>query len=211
MTELEREAAFRALFRSAGFAGIEMSARLELVPSLIAEAIPLPVIEALSDGRIPSTGFGLVGFNGCGKTQAICAMVQKGIRRRYRDRDIPESISSVRVCHWGVESFRLRNNPVAESTRARLEELATVPLLVLDDLGQERIKGAYVEDWGTTALSYVVSSRNLECLPILWTSNGDHRSLVATYGASFFTRLNQYNPMIQLPVLPDLRPRPIEP
>ncbi|WP_243286041.1 hypothetical protein [Geothrix terrae] len=77
-----------------------------------------------------------------------------------------------------------------------MEALANASLLILDDLGRERIKGDYSQDWGASQLDYIVNMRYREERPIIWTTNVRQTDLVRLYGAALVRRLVEPNPMV---------------
>jgi hypothetical protein len=146
---------------------------------------------------MPVLGFGLGGGVGSGKTMALAAIL-RGALTAFAEQTKPPTALPPRMrgfewCCWPEEAIWLTANAPEASTRC--DRLATVSLLVLDDLGRERVKGAYSDDWAVSLLDSIISRRNRECLPTLWTSNVPEADLVALYGASFVSRLTQDNPL----------------
>ena len=194
-----RNQIYEILVRSGGgLQRIEAMAEPSKIPTSILHALP----HEFRDGSL-SVGFGLGGGTGIGKTQAIAAMLIKAMFH-YANHIIIPSINpdlnsmrgfpSIRWACWPDELHWLRSNAIHGATE-RVEGLAMVQLLVLDDLGRERIKGGYTEDYGASQLDFIVNSRYRSGLPTIWTTNVREADLVGLYGAAMFRRLNEPNPL----------------
>ncbi|GLH72055.1 hypothetical protein GETHLI_05570 [Geothrix limicola] len=176
----------------------EARAERERIPGLILEAIP---------GRFRAghleVGFGIGGGTGIGKTQAIAALLTEGLTH-WSERVIVPSIQGqwdsrkdfprVVWSSWPDEVHWLRSNAV-NGAEERVERLAMAHLLVLDDLGRERLKGSYTEDWGASQLDHIINSRYRAELPTIWTTNVSQVDLVRLYGAATVRRLIEPNPL----------------
>ncbi|WP_243320417.1 hypothetical protein [Geothrix sp. SG200] len=175
----------------------EATADLTKIPRPILEAIP----NQLLDGHL-NVGFGVGGNTGVGKTQAIAAAIVHALVQ-YSERVIVPSIRRqaedgkpfprVRWSSWPDEVHWLRSHAL-RGAEDRVEYLAGADLLVLDDLGRERIKGDYSQDYGASHLDFIVNSRYRAELPIIWTSNVRQADLVGLYGAAMVRRLIEPNP-----------------
>lgn len=173
----------------------EREARMLKVPTEIQAVLPVAPVQALLSGVLPDHGFGLGGGVGKGKTMALAAILRSAIQRFALNATFPmPDLRGFNWCSWPEEAAWFSAHP--SDADDRVERLSTVRLLVLDDLGRERVKGSYVDDWALTRLDLIVSRRNRECLPILWTSNLNIDGLKALYGGSFVSRLTQDNPLI---------------
>jgi hypothetical protein len=75
----------------------------------------------------------------------------------------------------------------------------------LEDLGRERLKGSYGDDWSRSCLDMIVTQRNRRRLPILWTTNCTFEELLGIYGPGVVSRLAEINPFLRFPDLPNLR------
>ena len=139
-----------------------------------------------------------------GKTQAIAALLVN-VMTQYAERVIVpsiedeltrrESFPSVRWSSWPDEAHWLRSHAI-HGAEERVERLASARVLILDDLGRERIKVDYSQDYGASQLDYIVNSRYRMELSTIWTTNVRERDLVGLYGAAMFRRLNEPNPLI---------------
>ena len=191
-----------------GMMRLEIEAELPLVPSAILAALPTCVIQPLSEGHLPSSGFGLGGAIGSGKTLALAALLKASLINRLRIANSPTPPPTIRTMlwvSWPHEANWMRFNAGNPELSSRVDRLSSVPLLVLDDLGRERIKGTYSEDWSGCLLDDVVCQRHRARLPILWTTNVPLKPLMDLYGASFVGCLTENNPLIWIDGLTDLR------
>ena len=181
----------------------EVEATLETIPTSIRFALPPEVINRMVDGLRPLGGFGLGGAVGCGKTYTLAALLVASLQRKIKtSRDFPPPIHGIRWACWPVDSANCGNLDVM---RNRVEELANVPMLILDDLGRERLKGNYGEDWSRSNLDRIITQRNRRRLPILWTTNCSFAELGVIYGPGMLSRLCEINPLIWLDGLANLR------
>ncbi len=211
---------------SIGLAAREIRAEWGKVPQALARAIPLEIRAACAQGQPIPRGFGLGSDTGTGKTMAIAAMVRKQVEVAYRARlEALRHVAAGNPCGWDGEELALPGitrlpairwacwpDTVAEirshattTGPNTVTDLARVSVLVLDDLGRERIKGSYVEDWAASQLDSIVSHRYRNCLPIIWTTNLTEAQLVEIYGAALVSRLTEDAPLVWIPGLPSLR------
>ena len=182
-----------------GLQNREAGAELSKIPKPILQAIPWE----FRDGK-SWDGFGIGGGTGIGKTQAIASVLRAALNQ-WADRVIVPSIRneydqrkafpSIRWSCWPDEVHWLRSHAI-NGAEERVDHLATAQLLILDDLGRERIKGDYSQDWGASQLDFIVNSRYRAELPIIWTTNVRQSDLVGLYGAAMVRRLIEPNPMI---------------
>jgi hypothetical protein len=182
-----------------GLKRLEVNADPSMIPKRILHALP----ERFRDGYL-NGGFGLGGSIGIGKTQAIASLVI-GLMARYAERVIVPSITGEDTFHkrfptikwscWPDETHWLRSHAINGAVD-RVDQLATTALLILDDLGRERIKGPYNQDHVASQLDYIVNSRYRNELPTIWTTNLREGALVELYGASMVRRLTELNPLI---------------
>jgi len=78
-------------------------------------------------------------------------------------------------------------------------------VLVLDDLGAERAKGDYSEEWTSSLLDLVIDRRYNEMRATWWTANLGAEEFAARYGTRLWSRLTGANPAVMVPSGPDLR------
>lgn len=181
----------------------EADAVLDRIPMGIRRSLPPIATERMAKGQLPMTGFGLGGPIGSGKTYALAALIRASISKHAMSCPaLPLHVRTMAWACWPVD-IALRGN--LDQSRGRLEELANVPLLILDDLGRERLKGSYGDDWSRSCLDMIVTQRNRRRLPILWTTNCTFEELLGIYGPGVVSRLAEINPFLRFPDLPNLR------
>lgn len=211
------------VMRLAGCAPVDVASDRAAVPVTIKRLLPRSPIEALRDGRIPAIGLGLIGPQGIGKSGCLATLVRLYVERILAidleaQRVIPEGPEaftwwrrpSVEWCTWPNAAEILKNISTARGGSADIERLVRrweiTGVLVLDDLGRERMRGSYSEDYSAGVLDRVIDTRSRFQRPILWTSNLSLPALTAHYGAALVSRLRQVGPPETLPAtLPDLR------
>ena len=177
----------------------ELQADINQIPAKVAQAMPT----WFREGHIRG-GFGLGGGVGIGKTQAISAYLQQAMIS-HSDRVIIPTIKGhesrynnpfppVRWSCWPEEVYWLRSHAVNGADN-RIQRLASAAVLVLDDLGRERIKTDFTSDWATSQLDHIVNHRYRMRLPIIWTTNVAEDDLIDLYGAPMYRRLIEPNPL----------------
>ena len=92
-----------------------------------------------------------------------------------------------------------------ELVEERVERAMKIPLLILDDLGRERMRGAFTEDFSIGTLDRIIDVRIREERPILWTSNSTSADMVKQYGWSMVSRILGAAPPVTLAKMPDQR------
>jgi hypothetical protein len=185
-----------------GLAEGEVDATLDAIPTGISRLLPAVTVDPMTQGRFPKCGLGLSGEIGCGKTSALAALLVATLTVVSKLPECPRVIRGVAWACWPVETACCGS---LDRMRDRVEYLANVPLLVLDDLGRERLKGSYGDDWSRANLDAIVTQRNRRRLPILWTTNCTFEELLGVYGPGMVSRLSEINPLIRLPKLRNLR------
>ncbi len=185
----------RHLFEG-GIARAELWANWEDVPPSIAKAIP----PAWLDGEW--VGFGLGGNTGIGKSMALVAGLKR-ILGRFAEEEIVPSITEdgpkkafpgFRWSSWPSEVHWLRSHAI-DGADERAESLAEVTVLVLDDLGRERMKGDFTQDYAFSHLDFIITERYRNGRPIVWTTNLKLADLAQLYGAPTLRRLIEPNPL----------------
>jgi DNA replication protein DnaC len=215
-----------AWLRSAGMSALEAAAELARVPTPLKRALPREDVQQLLDGAWPFVGraFGLTGGQGIGKTMCLAALVKAWAVQRTTGTiqarttvpadDEPATPASrggsVRWVNLPQFAEQLKIASIQDrgaiGVDALVRSVSSASVLVIDDLGRERIaRGGYDEDLATSALDRIVDTRARNALPIWWTANVGPTQLVARYGAAFTSRLLGVAPAIELPTLEDLR------
>lgn len=172
-------------------------------------------VSAFSMGEVPARGYGLAGPAGVGKTFALASHVKLHVVQRLR-REVP--IHGPKAMEpwlawvtWPERVAQMRTKSTAEGGLDLVDRWrkwwTEVPVLIVDDLGAERTKGSYVDDWATSILDLVVDGRQRYSRPTWYTTNLTAQEIVARYGARFVSRLCADNPVGLVEAGPDLRMR----
>ena len=168
--------------------------------------------EALVQGRAVAS-FGLAGAVGTGKSMAMAAWHKAGLSARMRE-EIPRiGRRAIRPgftwAHWPVVVDDLRRKSAREGglddAHGLLVRFKTSHALVLDDLGAERLKGSYAEDWVANQLDLLIDERHGSMLPTWYTSNLTRDEFIRRYGSRLYSRLCSESPMVEVPVARDMR------
>lgn len=199
----------RATLVECGVSPREAKAERSRVPEAVKRSMPRQELQAILEGRAPEQGFGLGGDVGGGKTCGVVSVLKLGFQAFAR-REVPSKGAVswrdfLAFVNWPDEVTTIRSHATDPATTERLEWLARVPLLVLDDLGRERIKGSYVDDWAASQLDTIINARYRNELPTLWTTNVRPEDLALLYGAALWSRLDGANPLVWVEDLHDMR------
>jgi hypothetical protein len=191
-----------------GMSAREAKAELARVPDAIKGVLPKEATRTLARGDVPTAGFGLGGNTDGGKTMALAALIKAHVASWAR-REIPKQgeVQPDWLCWacWPDEVLWLRSHAIDPAAPARVDHLSTVDLLILDDLGRERIKGSYSDDWAASQLDAIVNARYREERVTIWTTNVEETDLVNLYGAALLRRLTADNPLVWIPDLRSAR------
>ncbi len=147
--------------------------------------------------RLPDAprGFGLTGSTGRGKTFALVQHLAGIVDRIVAAAPDPEQATLPVYAYavwvnWPDQAETLKRM-VARSSSHELdlwiERVHEAQILVLDDLGQERIKGE--EDYATGLLREILDRRYRQGQALYWTSNLNAEGLTKLYGARTISRL----------------------
>lgn len=197
----------------AGMSPRELRASVQHATREVITRLPPAARTAMRQGEIPERGFGISGSPGSGKTGALASLVRLCATSKLR-RDImrggnagtrrwlawlswPETVNRLRVSSTG-------DGGITEVDRF-ITELCEVDMLVLDDLGAERIKGSYLDDWAASQLDLVIDGRYRNERPVFFTSTLGRDELIVRYGGRLFSRLCGENDLIEVPQLADRR------
>lgn len=205
--------------QAAGLTKRELGAERERIPPalwamLAGNAMPGPIAKEMMRGRCPQVGFGLTGTAGGGKTFALAWLVRAMLESRWQSwipkvgkeairrqwltwLSWPETVNRMRI-----ESLR---DEGLEAVDAAIKGMAAAEVLVLDDLGVERLRGGYAEDWVASQLDLLVDTRHNEMKPTWYTTNLTGAELADRYGSRLCSRLCGENGLYVVADGPDLR------
>ena len=187
MTTTEIPIILQNILKEAGLAPIEIRAQKAL--------LPLAALQALD--RIPAgNGYGFSGPSGSGKTMAIASVLMDRVRHEFKSGRFTADFFWV---PWPEAVAYLHAN-FKDSSRVEqfVNYCVSSGSLYLDDLGAERIKGNYMDDWATSHLDRVVDGRYRDGKPIIYTTNLNLGELIDRYGARLTRRLCDPNPLIEI-------------
>lgn len=192
-----------------GFAEKHFAATMRRLHPSVASQIPDAALAAMRAGKRPPRGFGLVGTSGAGKTMAVAAMVRLCLRKWLLANvnslgRLVLSNPPIMWVDWPVRVEWMREN--YDKASSFMAQATTTPLLVIDDIGAERVVGdTYERDYGAAKLDLLIHGRENKMLPTIWTSNLNEEALNARYGGRVVSRLNGCNPASSWIVAPDQR------
>lgn len=211
---------------SCGLSIAERGADVARVPLLIKRALPEAARRLVSAAAIDAAfrGFGLTGGQGIGKSFCLAAMLRRRLELKLRasideTSHVPDPWPGDAPWH-ALQDFAWVNWPegagwlkraVADDggsaeVRKRLGIWKAVPLLVLDDLGRERVaRGAPGDDYAVGCLDELIDARSRAARPVLWTSNLAPAALARRYGGALTSRLLGLAPAVVLASAADLR------
>lgn len=202
------------LLREIGLDERELIADPALVPAELRAVFP-PQVGEFTRGDVPKFGVGIRGAAGVGKTCALVSILRLHLRTSFVKRreagEKPTDLCKIQRLFYWVDWPRmahfLRTHAVTDPDMVRrtVETMATTKVLFLDDLGAERRKGDYQDDYAAGELDYIVAScRYRACLPTWYTTNLTAEAIPGFYGARFSSRLLAESPLVEL-VGPDRR------
>ena len=113
----------------------------------------------------------LIGDVGTGKTHLAAAIVNELI-----------SQNTPAMFMTSIDLFSVLRD--FESQKDRLKKIKSVPLLVIDDLGKEKIT-----DWNREQLFTIINTRYENYLPVVITSNDTTEELERNVGGAIYSRL----------------------
>ena len=177
----------RALLAAAGLAPVELAA-LDHAPRHAAPAFG-------------ARGFGLVGPTGTGKTWTVVQWLGRRVDEVVRAQPDPSRAKLIWVegdrardrriawVNWhDAADLLIRNRKDSTWAERRAGWWEDVPLLVLDDLGRERVEGRGCP--ARAVLNRVLDHRHRHRMALIWTSNLDSQeALDGFYGEALASRL----------------------
>ena len=206
---------------SRGLSLRDIEAQVSKIPTPIRNLIPGEVVTAAQNGEIANLkgGFGIGGPVGGGKSCALAAILKLGLTRwvyRYfkawdfnlplKERGIGgtqdkalKTSPSIYWVNWPSVSNTLQLEAFENGfARSLMDNMVNSDILVLDDLGRERIqamKDPNATPFSRGQLEIAIDRRNGMMKPIFWTTNVSEKFLVELYGAATYSRLIQGNPV----------------
>jgi len=199
----------------AGMSRRELGATWDGIPPKVARVLTHPPLEvrAMGAGRLPPHGFGLSGDAGTGKTFALAVLVRSMLEARWRAWAPEEGLKATRSwlawVHWPERVNRMRVLSTVdgglEDVERMISGLCQIEMLVLDDLGAERLRGEYSDDWAASQLDVLVDRRYNDLRPTWFTTNLSGEEFLGRYGARVYSRLCGENAFVSVPAGPDLR------
>lgn len=180
-------------------------------PMEIKRAMPRDDAKLFCSGGMPKRGFGLIGGVGVGKSMAMSGFLRAHLTHRLAEKVKGRGevqVDWVKWVSWPIFAGWLRSGAVerAGEVREALETLSMLPGLILDDLGAERMRGSYQEDYARAELDLLIDRRYRKMLPTWFTSNlMQVEDLEQAYGARMVRRLFAQSEPVYLPSdLPNL-------
>lgn len=160
-------------------------------------------VQPIHSFDVPYSGFGLTGKTGLGKTWALVqffgAVVDEIVGDGPNSRECVPARFSFWV-NWPDQAECLKRmvsgNGDGQDLNEFIERAQTCQYLFLDDLGQERIKGA--EDYSLGVLKEIIDHRHRNDLPLFWTSNLTVPQLANLYGSRIVSRMMEAWPPVQV-------------
>ncbi len=135
-------------------------------------------------------GFGLIGDPGTGKTWLVVQWLARFVDQHIAGWVFGQRPLEIRPMwvHWPQAAEEMKRlalgGDMGASWSARARAAA---VLVLDDLGRERVKGE--ADFSRAILVEVLDHRERYRLPVVWTSNASADELAAIYRGPLASRL----------------------
>jgi hypothetical protein len=206
--------------RRAGLSTRELTARTVGIPAAVAAVLKQGAvgrsIRLMQSGEVPPAGFGISGPTGCGKSFALASILRDMVERRLlgRVRTFGRKAFNDAWLAWvswpeAATKFRrmaARGDGALDDVEREVSAMAQVPVLVLDDLGVERFRGAdYSDDWLASQLDALIDERYNEMRPTWYTTNLAAAEFAERYGARMTSRLVSENPLVRVQPGPDLR------
>jgi DNA replication protein DnaC len=144
------------------------------------------LVDNWADWYAEGRGLLLVGEHGCGKTHLAAACVNALVRKFYSALfvSVPDYLEQLRA-HYRIEQHGGYSAEDLEDFAGRAD------LLVLDDLGAERLLADERGDWIRDRLHALVDRRYRRELPTVITTNCDEGQLERRCGYRILRRLNE--------------------
>lgn len=182
---------------------IELLLRLGVGPKEL-QHVNSPVFHSIPHDP---TGYGLIGGTGAVKTSQIVRRLAEEIDAFVTSQAEPHKAGLpvgyhwpyVRWVDWPVRAEFLKRMSAMSCHKEidlYISEWKKTGILVLDDIGQERISSE--RDYALGVLGEVLDTRYRFGLPIFWTSNLEPEQLIGKYGSRLMSRLFEVSPFIKV-------------
>ncbi len=144
----------------------------------------------------------LTGITGSGKTRVAVALlndffaeslVEDETRGARTTKGNPVFLSAVELLLEIKESWRKEEDAAAESEKRILDKYSKVPVLVIDDLGAEKIS-----DWSRQVMYLLIDRRYRNCSQTIITSNLTHQGLADQLDARIASRVAEMGAVIEM-------------
>lgn len=164
------------------------SFRAATQPQIAAKTACRGFVESLVAEDAGTGGLWLVGPPGTGKTHLGSAMVIEVVRRQKRWAAIHSARAIVRMLRstWGKHDRRAREDDPAQTEQELLEDLGTIALLVIDEIGV-----GFGSEAEMVQLFDVIDLRYRNQLPTVVISNLTAKDLKPVLGDAAFDRLRE--------------------
>jgi len=179
LDSLLQQARLDERFRAASLANFECVPGTEF-----AHERCLGFIGSWDERRAEGRGLLLVGENGCGKTHLVSACVKAAVAQGVPSLFLT-TVDFLDALRRGYD----RRDANAADPRDLEQEAARVDLLVLDDLGSEKLPADERGDWLRERMYALVDRRYRRMLPMLITTNRSDEELETRLGQRIFRRL----------------------
>jgi len=150
------------------------------------------LVRAIDTWKHGSTGLGMIGESGAGKTRAAVEIL-------FREHEAGHSIcylKSTKLTQHAQDRFN-NDDLIKHTAEVRLRKAYSCKLLLLDDLGKGRLPASAEE-----LLYDLIDERSEKGLPIIWTSNATadelHSMLSKDRGQAIIRRLIDFSTIVRI-------------
>lgn len=166
------------------------------------KAIPVTkqALWAISEVRKGNSLF-LTGIPGSGKTHLAVALLNEwfaesmvlGEEGPYPSKGNPMFLPAVELLLEIKESWRAEENAQADSEKMILDKYSRKPLLIIDDLGAEKIS-----EWSRQVVYLLIDRRYRDCKQTIITSNLSIQALANQLDARIASRISEMGSILEM-------------